>query len=198
MRRTPRQDRSRALVDTLLEATARLLAKEPLTTLTTNRIAEVAGVSVGSLYQYFPDKTALAGALIERKAARDLEELSSALTEVAAQGLEPALRRMASTVVDLHRRDQALMRALLGLVGPTGRFDAVRELAAQGRAGLRLLLEAHAQDLRPGDPELMSFVLGRALEEVVHAALLEAPTLLDDPRFADELFTLAWSYLRRG
>lgn len=195
--RKPRQERSRALVDTLLDATAKLLAKQPLATLTTNRIAEVAGVSVGSLYQYFPNKDSLAGALIERKAARDLEELGAALLADAPKGLAPALRAMTSTVVEIHRRDRALMRALLSLVTPTGRFEAVRALAAQGREGLRGLLETHAAELRDGDHELMSFVVGRALEEVVHAALLERPEFLDDPQLAEELFQLAWRYLAR-
>lgn len=197
MRRRPRQHRSQALVDTLLDATAKLLARAPLDALTTNRIAQVAGVSVGSLYQYFPDKQALAGALIERKAGRDLEELSQAVLAAAPQGLEAALRVVTQVVVEQHRRDAALMRALLGLVKPTGRFEIVRALAAQGRERMQALLEAYAEELRPGPVAVQRFVIGRALEEVVHAALTEAPEVLGDPRFADELFELAWRYLRR-
>lgn len=196
MRRTPRQRRSQALVDTILDATAKLLEKKPLAALTTNRIAEVAGVSIGSLYQYFPDKTSLAGALVERKATRDLEELGAALAKTAPEGLEQTLRVVTKTMVELHRRDRALLKALLALVSPTGRFEAVRALAAHGREGFVAILEANDAQVRAGDRRLISFVLGRALEEVVHAALTEAPELLDDPRFADELFELAWRYLR--
>ena len=60
------QDRSRATVDALVEATARILIREGFDKASTNRIAEVAGVSVGSLYQYFPSKEALVAALIDR------------------------------------------------------------------------------------------------------------------------------------
>ncbi len=197
MRRRPRQERSQALVDTLLDATAKLLARAPLDALTTNRIAQVAGVSVGSLYQYFPDKRALAGALIERKAARDLDALGQAVLAAAPRGLEEALRVVTNTVVLQHQRDAALMRALLGLVKPTGRFEVVRGLAAQGRERVSLLLSAYADELRPGPVDVQRFVVGRALEEVVHAALLEAPDVLAHPSFADELFRLAWCYLRR-
>src|SRR5690242_21861949 len=60
------QERSRATVDALVQATARILVKEGFDKASTNRIAQVAGVSVGSLYQYFPSKEALVAAVIER------------------------------------------------------------------------------------------------------------------------------------
>lgn len=181
----------------MLDALEKLLARAPLTTLTTNRIAEVAGVSVGSLYQYFPDKHSLAGALIERKAARDLEALSATLLAKAPDGLEAVMRETVSAMVELHRRDAVLMRALLGLVAQTGKTDAVRALAAKGREGLRTLLEAFADQVRDGDREVMTFVGARALEEVIHAAVMERPALLAEQRFKEEVFQLAWRYVRR-
>jgi AcrR family transcriptional regulator len=66
MRKLPKQQRSRALVESLIDATAATLAERGLDNTTTNHIAEAAGVSVGSLYQYFPDKEALIEALLER------------------------------------------------------------------------------------------------------------------------------------
>ncbi len=65
MRKQPRQQRSRQLVDSLIEATGRALVEHGLDHTTTVRIAEIAGVSVGSLYQYFEGKEALVEALIE-------------------------------------------------------------------------------------------------------------------------------------
>lgn len=68
MRKTPRQQRSRQMVDSLIEATAQAVIERGLEGLTTHYIAEQAGVSVGSLYQYFDDKNALINALIEKLA----------------------------------------------------------------------------------------------------------------------------------
>ena len=65
-RKLASQERSRATVDALLEATTRVLLKEGYDRASTNRIAEVAGVSIGSLYQYFPSKEALVAAVIDR------------------------------------------------------------------------------------------------------------------------------------
>lgn len=69
MRKAPKQKRSREMVSRLLDATAATLAERGLDNTTTNHIAERAGVSIGSLYQYFPDKEALVEALLERMGA---------------------------------------------------------------------------------------------------------------------------------
>src|SRR5262245_41962369 len=65
-RKPATQARSRATVEALVEATARILVREGFDKASTNRIAEAAGVSVGSLYQYFPGKEALVAAVIVR------------------------------------------------------------------------------------------------------------------------------------
>jgi AcrR family transcriptional regulator len=193
-RRRPRQERSRDLVDALLVATARVVAKDGPEGVTINAIVRTAGVSPGSAYQYFGSKDELLGALVERKAERDLHEIAGAMT---GGSLEEVLRGSTRVMVALHRRDRALMQGLLALVAPTGRQLVVRAIARQGREGLRALLEAHRAELRPDlDPSLAAFVLGKAIEEVVHAALLEEPERIEDPRLADELFRLGWAYLQ--
>src|ERR1041384_3846674 len=83
-RKRPRQDRSRATVDTILEATARVLVKRGFDGLTTNLVADAAGVSIGSLYQYFPNKAALVGALIENNVEHMTSLALSELTRVAS------------------------------------------------------------------------------------------------------------------
>lgn len=84
MRKKPQQERSRQMVETLIEATARVIAKRGLDGTTTPNIAEAAGVSVGSLYQYFDGKEALVAALLE-KMVGDLTRLLDAQVEMAAQ-----------------------------------------------------------------------------------------------------------------
>jgi AcrR family transcriptional regulator len=195
-RKQPKQQRSRSLVDTLLEATARVLETRSLEDTTTNEIARVAGVSVGSLYQYFPSKEALAAALIERKVELDLQEVARVAAELQGQPFDTLVATVVRTTLALHQRDRGLMRALLQLVPQVERVAHVRQVAAQAREGLRALLEAHRAHLRPGlDLELATFIVGRALEELSHAAVLERPELLDDSRFADELTHLVLAYL---
>lgn len=83
MRKKPQQARSRAMVDTLIEATSRVIAQRGLDGTTTPAIAEAAGVSVGSLYQYFDGKDALIAALLE-KLVGDLTKLLDTQAQAAA------------------------------------------------------------------------------------------------------------------
>src|SRR5690606_15486071 len=88
------QQRSRATVDALVEATARILVREGFDKASTNRIAEVAGVSVGSLYQYFPGKEALVAAVIERHQQEIMQTVRGELAEVLSQPVDEAVRKL--------------------------------------------------------------------------------------------------------
>src|SRR5262245_2560603 len=87
-RKVPRQERSVALVDAILAAALRLLQKSGFSRSTTNHIAELAGVSVGSLYQYFPSKDAIFAKLINRVLSDNENLLLSRLEAMQGAPLE--------------------------------------------------------------------------------------------------------------
>src|SRR5438093_9899970 len=93
-RKNASQERSRATVDALVEATARILVREGFDKASTNRIAEQAGVSIGSLYQYYPSKEALVAAVIDRHNQQLRQVVRAALAEVAALPIEQAVRKL--------------------------------------------------------------------------------------------------------
>src|SRR3569832_52880 len=111
-RKDAAQERSRATVDALVEATARILVREGFDKASTNRIADLAGVSIGSLYQYYPSKEALVAAVIERHNREIMQVVRAALAEVAGQPLEPATRTLVASAIDAHRVDPDLHRVL--------------------------------------------------------------------------------------
>ena len=82
MRKKPVQQRSRQMVDRLIEATGTVIAREGLDQATTNRIAEVAGVNIASLYQYFHDKSELVEALLDKANADIILSLNDQLGRV--------------------------------------------------------------------------------------------------------------------
>src|SRR3569832_2453239 len=88
------QERSRATVEALVEATARILVKEGFDKASTNRVAEVAGVSVGSLYQYFPSKEALVAAVIKRHNTKNTKTKRRELADIDSQPLEQGVRTL--------------------------------------------------------------------------------------------------------
>ena len=111
-RKTPVQGRSKATCDAVLEAAARILVEEGRSALTTNRIAERAGVSVGSLYQYFPGKEAIVAELI-REMRRDMVVLLRGAVDAAAtQAFRPAVGMLLAATLDHHTARPELARAL--------------------------------------------------------------------------------------
>lgn len=98
-RKQPKQSRSVATVDAVLEATAHILEHEGLSALNTNRIAEKAGVSVGSLYQYFPTKEAILTEIIRRKRERLISAVENALDGSEGQAFELGMERLVAAVV---------------------------------------------------------------------------------------------------
>lgn len=110
-RKFPRQPRSRVTVEAILDAAARILGERGWAGLTTNAAAEVAGVSIGSLYQYFPSKLAL----VEAVRRRHFEEVLAALRSGADETLSRVERiaALADGMIAAHRRYPAAYRVLI-------------------------------------------------------------------------------------
>lgn len=108
----PRQQRSAATVEVILEAATRVLARESLEGFNTNRVAAVAGVSVGSVYQYFPNKTALVSALIDRTQAALAESLRRLLLDTEGGSLADSLHAVAALAVRQQYASPVLAAAL--------------------------------------------------------------------------------------
>ncbi|MFG6281616.1 TetR/AcrR family transcriptional regulator [Sphingomonas sp. S6] len=108
-RKMPRQGRSAETVRAIIEAAARILERDGLGAFTTNAVAERAGVSIGSLYQYFPGKEALIGALIVRETSLLIAECEAAVAGVSGR---EALKGIIVAAVIHQLRRPALARLL--------------------------------------------------------------------------------------
>ncbi len=192
------QERSRATVDALLEATARILVHEGFDKASTNRIAEKAGVSVGSLYQYFPTKEALVAAVIDRHDADLMRVARAALAEVASLPLEQAVRRVVAVAIDAHRLDPKLHRALSEQIPRVSRLEKVATFNREYHSLFRAYLEDHKKELRVTDLDLAAYVCVTSIEALTHDAVLHRTELLSDERVGkliDEVSVLVLRYL---
>ena len=163
LRKTPSQTRALRTVETLFEAAIRILASDGEAGFTTNRIAERAGFSIGTLYQYFPSKEAIVVALVRRQRERVMRELDLML-ERAIDGectAELALRQYLKLVVDAFGRGQKAQRLLarLGwqLDAPAAIVAAMddgaeRIRAALGAAGFARTARSRRADAVHADP----------------------------------------------
>lgn len=101
-RRRPKQRRAHHTVDAILDAVVRILKREGFGAVTTNRIAEVAGVSIGSVYQYFPDKQSIFVALHQRHLDQIDQMVATKLVEHAASSLDDLVHAMIEGMIDAH------------------------------------------------------------------------------------------------
>lgn len=198
-RKKPRQERSRETVAAILEASARVFAEFGYAAGTTNRIAERAGVSIGSLYEYFPNKDALLVALMEAHVAEGQAILAAAAAEVVDSGLplRKVAERLVRAMIDLHARDRALHRVLFEEVPLPRRVrrqldNVEREIAAQLAEYLR-----YNPEVRVPDVDLAAMILVQAIEGLTHRLVVHG-TPSEAEAQAAEFVRLITSYLTSG
>jgi AcrR family transcriptional regulator len=198
-RKSGSQKRSRLTVDALLEATARILVKDGYDRASTNRIAEVAGVSIGSLYQYFPNKEALVAAVIDRHTQETMQLTRDALVKVAMRPVGEAVPELVKLGIETHRVNPKLHRVLAEQIPRVGRLDDVQAVDRQAYALVRAYLDAHRDEIEVADVELAAFVCVTTVEALTHAAVIHHSDVLTGDRaakFIDEVTTLVLRYLR--
>jgi AcrR family transcriptional regulator len=193
------QERSRATVDALVEATARTLVREGYDKASTNRIAQVAGVSIGSLYQYFPGKEALVVAVVERHQQDIMRGVRRALAMAASEPIAKGMRRIVAAAVEAHRVDPKLHHVLAEQIPRTGRLEHVEVFNREANALFMGYLEARRDEIQVADLGLAAFVCGTAIEALAHNAVLHRPDMLSDRSAAtliDEATSLVVGYLQ--
>jgi AcrR family transcriptional regulator len=181
-RKTATQERSRATVDALVEATARILVRDGFDKASTNRIAALAGVSVGSLYQYFPGKEALVAAVIDRHQQEIAGTVRGELAAILDQPVDRAMRKLVALAVKAHRVDPRLHRVLAEQIPRVGRLADREAFSRENFALFRTYLERHRDEIRVGDLDLAAFVCVTAIEALTHNAVLHYSRTLSDEK----------------
>jgi AcrR family transcriptional regulator len=199
-RKSASQKRSRVTVETLLDATARVLTRHGYDRASTNRIAATAGVSVGSLYQYFPNKEALVAALVARHNREMLQLLRDALTEMGSRDLATVMRELVRAMVDAHLVDPALHRIFAEQVPRMGQLAKIESLQRETFLLIRTYLEERRNEISVADLDSATSICVTTVESLTHEFVINKPDALDGDRdrFIDEVTRLVVGYLRPG
>jgi AcrR family transcriptional regulator len=196
-RKLPKQARSGATVEAILEAAAQVFESRGYAAGTTNRIAERAGVSIGSLYQYFPNKDAILVALVHRHLAEGTAALEPHLQRLSCGArFDDVLPDIVHAMVALHALAPGLHRVLFEetQLPPTLRAeldeleDRLVDLAAAA-------LAADPRS-RPVDPPLSARVVISAIEGLTHRLVLRPPPRLAPEAIAGEITVLVRAYVQ--
>jgi AcrR family transcriptional regulator len=193
-RKQPSQERSRVTVEVILDAAAQVFEARGYAEGTTNRIAERAGVSIGSVYEYFPNKDAIVVALAERELERERQDILKGVEAPGPGGLDGLLRRFVEAVVGFHARSPALYRMLFDeAVHPPETHACVLRF----EESLAHVLEAALREHRVAveDPDLAAHLVVQTTESLAHRFVLRGIHELDQASFVDEVTRLLARYL---
>jgi AcrR family transcriptional regulator len=185
------------LVEAILAAAAQLFAELGYAHTTTNKIARRAGVSVGSLYQYFPNKDSVLHELLVRHHADVQHVLQGALVRLAdpAHPLEDELRRLLQQLVTLHRADPALTQALSSSVLRESVVGQGLHKKDQHHAQQVVAVLASRPDVRTGDHVAMALILGEVTGHLSRWLVHDAPAGADSDNLVEEAVQLLARYL---
>jgi AcrR family transcriptional regulator len=190
----PRQRRARATVEAVLDAVTRVVKREGTARLTTNRIADAAGVSIGSVYQYFADRRAILTALRDRHVAEMSQLVERRLVDHAGATLPALMRGLIEAMIEAHALDPGLYQLLLAQVPPGSGEEP--HLEGRLRGAVRLALASRASELDPaaGEDKLL-FVLTQMMESLAHAVVLHRPPSLSLAAAKEEAVRAVVSYV---
>ena len=191
MRKEPRQERARATVEAILEAAARILDRQGWGRFTTNAVAEVAGVSIGSLYQYFPNKLALVEAILRRH----FDDVLSALRFADEQSSRiERIKVLVSGMITAHSNHPSLHRVLLEEV-PRGKIVKSIQQNFEREYWSLFTKLIRANEVSGANPRSLvrAQVLSAAIAGAVHDGSRKGT--LRSPDFEQELVRLVDAYL---
>jgi AcrR family transcriptional regulator len=196
-RKRPVQARSQRTVEAVLKAAAQVFARRGYAGATTNHIAERAGVSIGSLYEYFPSKDALLVALMEAHLHEGEEVLGHAAAELShgPAHLADLVRHLVRAMVALHARDRELHRVLFEEAPLSRRTRQVLlEVEARITQRVELVLRSHPE-VRVANPALAAAIVVQTVEALTHKLVVHGPSDLDLDGYVEEIVVLVTRYL---
>jgi AcrR family transcriptional regulator len=196
-RKLPKQERSRITVEAILEATTHILVEEGYKKANTNRIAERAGISIGSLYQYFPNKESLMTALIEQHSNEMAELVETKLNHLFDSPLEIVIPELVTALVAAHAIHPRLHQVLSEEIPRSGRSPQMQKAYDRITELLGAYLNRWRERIHPQNLELTVFILSQTVDSLCHAATIEYPNFIRDSQFEREVSNLLLAYLTR-
>ena len=192
-RKQPRQARSQALVEAILDAATRIMVRDGREAANTNAIAREAGVSIGSLYQYFPNREAVLASLLHRHGHRIHDQVAH--KGAAPASLEEAVTGVAADVFAAHRIELTLHDALHHDFGHDHGHGALTTRAAV-RARMERWPAAVQAEIACGTPTQAHLVVSEIIHSLAHAALVHPAEATDAALVEQQAVRAVLAYLR--
>jgi AcrR family transcriptional regulator len=194
MRRQPQQARSKAMVERIIEAGRAVLVRDGYEGFSTNRVAGEAGISPGSLYQYFPDKAAIVSAVVDRHSDAVAERVAAALADRIGDAGPGMIRATTAALLDALGADVEVLRVVMEELPAARNRDRRTALERRVRELVTVYLAARPGATRSVDHTKTAWVLVMAIEHLTVRYVLDRPAI-DRDAFLDEVVALCGGYL---
>ena len=171
--RKPTQSRSKFTVSAILEAATYVFVEKGLSATTTNEVAERAGVSISSLYQYFPNKNALVAALTETHLNEMMTLISQGLSQYLQSSIDELVHQLVSLVINAHSINPELHRVLIEESGIDRATKEIVEFENRLHTLTSAYLLSKKEELVVDDVEMASFIVINTVETLTHRAVLD-------------------------
>jgi AcrR family transcriptional regulator len=192
-RKQPQQERSQATMQAILTATAHILTAEGYDRFTTNRVAECAGVSIGSLYQYFPNKESLLLALAEHHANQMVQLAQDHLEDVGDRSIPDVIQKIIEMAIATQGVNPKLHRVLHEQVPHSQVMQQLDQAKMENL--LRSFLAQRSDQLQSKNLDLTVFMIERTIRAIIYGAITEHPELLKTGELEQELTAMLSAYL---
>jgi AcrR family transcriptional regulator len=180
----------------ILQAAAQVLVAHGYESTTTEAIAHRAGVSIGTLYQYFPNKESIVGSLVNQHVDEILATMESALVQYADASVEIALRAIIHASIEAHRINPALHKVLSEQVPRKKDLRHAFDVMSKLQSMLEEFVRRRIPSLSRSRIRMIAFIMEGSVEALTHRAVLEAPEWLRSGELELEATRLLTSYLR--
>lgn len=176
----------------MVEATARILERYGYDKISTNKVAESAGVSVGSLYQYFPGKDALVAAVFEYQAERVMGNFENEIRATAGMPPVKRIEDLVRTSVEFYLKNSKVNRELFAL---SANKQVVNFTLGLRRRAAALIAEIIDTELAVPSANEVAYIIVNSIMGVVLTSILDEETPLPHERVIQELTTMVKGYL---
>ena len=196
-RKKPTQLRGKSTVEFIVEAARRIIVSDGYEAATTNHIAEVAGVSVGSLYQYFPNREAIVLALVEETVSSAANKVRKELHSLMGDPLPESMVNVIRMLLDTYQENEFILLRLFNKI-PNLREHA-RQLAVQKftRTTNLAFLQQHEHEITKKDLPTALLFIENAVISNIDVFIEENPTGLSEDEFIDEMVSMVVNYLTK-
>lgn len=193
MLKVPVQKRSRETISSIVESCSRLLTTTPYHEITTDKIAEMAGVSIGSLYQFFANKEAIVSAVIDEMLVKDIEYIREGMAHLPPSDVNGKIRGMIELGFSRFHTDRPLRAALQNVQGLLDYWETRRVFFEYYQ---KYILQ-HIPELGLRDREMVALIIVSTFNNALNINLLQDPQTPErEEKFKNEIYLLVTRYLQ--